>query len=449
MIRPALLVTLLAAVMLGSGAVMLVRSKQSARPQAAAPPAADRLGRAEDLVRVAVPFPAEAIERATGDRWIYDAPDNAWPVDPRRVTELLGAIDSVLLSGPDADAPPIGEHPIALDLTFPGSRTARLEVARSPVAGLLPAAIAGVPVAAVPASIHPTLLDAATFADWRTTDLLPGLDAQRLGRIAIERGDDTIELGRLEGRWRMTRPVPARADDAVVASLVDRLAALEVASFVDDPAERPEGPARVSVQLSTRGPGDAAPRTLRLWDDPARGGTIAHASAPAPAWVRLDGSVPASISTAARNYLDPVPTDVRPEDVSIVRLVYHDGAELGFRRDLGAWTTMPDAEPADAEPIDELLRFLTEEPSEPQVASDGSGLRPLVRIELHDYTAEPLDILSAGYTADGAFAVHATSVLYLSGRWRGPELLGLPPFESLPAPAPAHATAEPEPVDPK
>src|SRR5437867_13005363 len=45
-------------------------------------------------------------------------------------------------------------------------------------------------------------------------------DREQLEGITIQNGDDRIELRRQDGNWRLTAPVKAQADRAVVDSLI-------------------------------------------------------------------------------------------------------------------------------------------------------------------------------------------------------------------------------------
>lgn len=73
--------------------------------------------------------------------------------------------------------------------------------------------------------------------DWRETRVV-NLGEMKFDRIVVTRGEKVIELARdaASKAWRLTLPWDARADNARIAEMLNRLQGLEVAQFVtDDP----------------------------------------------------------------------------------------------------------------------------------------------------------------------------------------------------------------------
>lgn len=395
--------------------------------------------------------------------WSLRMPTGSWPVDPQRVDVLLRVIGS--LEG-DADTakqtapPPADLITIALSLRDNPSATT-MAFTDAPVAGKVMALRDSKPFAMADARI----VDLAARngpATWRSLLVIPDRDARGAARIAIATdGTEVIELARLDGVWRMRRPMSARADAEAVGALLDRLSAVKVIEFTDAATDastlemtgKPLPRRGVELawdQRSAESDGALTTRTIirkiAFSDSPAGQSDRVRATVDGPASqeMLISADVPMGISTAARNYLAPTATGVAPADVGFVRIRGTDVPERGFRREGTGWTTMPAGAPADAAPIEALLRFLAETEGEPQESFRDTDIRGLVRIELMDFEAEPVEFLDAGYTADGVLAVRAGSVVWLYGRQSPPDLLTLPAFESL-APLPTSTRTTPPP----
>src|SRR6185437_5335941 len=96
--------------------------------------------------------------------------------------------------------------------------------------------------------------------DKKTEKVFSGIDADKIDQIAIksEKGEHTI-LEKQSGRWLITAPVSAPADEGEVSGLTSNLASLEVQRVVDEQASdfRQFGlePARVDVTFKAGGQG--------------------------------------------------------------------------------------------------------------------------------------------------------------------------------------------------
>ena len=64
-------------------------------------------------------------------------------------------------------------------------------------------------------------------------DILSDIDPQLVEEVTIERPLGRIELAAGGGGWRITSPVNARADNAKVGRIIERLASARIAEFVD------------------------------------------------------------------------------------------------------------------------------------------------------------------------------------------------------------------------
>jgi hypothetical protein len=75
----------------------------------------------------------------------------------------------------------------------------------------------------------------ASASDWRNTALID-VESLAFDRLTIATGAKIIEVQRdsPKGRWRMTAPMEARADNARIGELLNQLKQLEVEEFVSD-----------------------------------------------------------------------------------------------------------------------------------------------------------------------------------------------------------------------
>jgi hypothetical protein len=386
--------------------------------------------------------------------WSLEIGDGLWPVDPTPVDALLRMLGSITEDPAAASQPaPTGANLITIDLApIDPSTGVVLAFSDTPVAGRVLALRDGKPFALADARIV-ELTTRPGPQDWRSRLLIPDRDARGAARIAIGTGaDEPIELARLDGVWRMRRPLSARANPDAVAALLDRLSGVRVLEF--DAA----APATPSLDMAAAPPSQ---RTLELaWDQRTASpdGTLstrtitrtiafgpgpvgkadrvsATVNGPAPVTLLVAADVPVGISTAPRNYLADTATGIAPADVGFVRIRAADGTERGFRREGTGWTVMPTGAPTDGAPVEALLRFLAEQSGEAQESPRDTDIRSLVRIELLNFESDPLDFLDAGYTADGVLTLRSGTVVWLFGRQDPPDLLAMPAFESL-APAP-------------
>lgn len=429
----------------------------------------------------------ESVRRTESGRWVYSAPSvgmaggaagaaREWPAAiPGAATAALGALASLRpLGAAPADAViPDGSAAITIRA---GATTRTLRVSPESLGGRTVAQADGSAPVMIDASVIGPLLRPGP-SSWRIPSAMPGV--REASRLTVTTPTDSISLARLEGRWMLRRPAAARASEPAVAKLLDALAGIPVTRFVDDARadaaalglERP----RLIVRAETdeRAPDDAGAPHARVRE------ITLHAGAPASA----DGSqlyassdakgeplfvIPAAalgqISTSPRNYIAPTATGVSPADVFTVMIRRTDPApaDRGYRRALGRWAALTGGAKRDAardaaevSRVDELLEFLASRPGEPEAIAAPAGaaspapspMRSLARIELGDLEGDPLEILHAGYTAEGVFAVRAGGVLILYPGVSPPAALELPEFRSLPpepgAPAPGEGTGRP------
>jgi hypothetical protein len=75
----------------------------------------------------------------------------------------------------------------------------------------------------------------ASASDWRNTTLI-NVEALTFDRLTLTTGPKTIEVQRdsSNGRWRMTSPMEARANNSRIGELLNQLKSLQVEEFVSD-----------------------------------------------------------------------------------------------------------------------------------------------------------------------------------------------------------------------
>lgn len=407
--------------------------------------------------------PDERVERAPGGGWSYRAGRVEWPVlVPDAAVSSLGAIAQALVAqtptSPPAAQP--GDRTIVLEPM--SGEAVSLRVSAAALGGKSPVlATSGTRESAylIESALVMSLLEPGPRA-WRTTQVLPG--AGEASRLTLTDPDATLVLAKLENRWDVRRPIAARASQQAVSTLLGALGGLHAVRFEDaaaDPSayglnkpglvitletdERMLGPGgEVTVQVRTRelvvgGPADPKGDTRFVAPD-------------------LEGSlvmvVPsaglAAISTAPRNYLAPTATALAGADVFMVNIKDSEspagapGSERALRRDLDRWTRIDGAArtPVDTNDVTELLDFFTRRPGVPSPAEGPDEMRVLRRVEFFDDEGDQRDIVSVGYTPDGALAVRSGNVLVTYSNATAPALLEMPAPESLP-PAPARPGA--------
>jgi len=210
--------------------------------------------------------PADQRERTVltrGDdgHWRLTAPLAARADDGRAAglateIELLEAERRVA----DPDRAALGLDPPRLEVRL---RTADREVALA-LGGADPTdrqvyVAMGDQVWAVPNSIQDSLdQPVSAFRDRKALPFAP----YQVARVTLAADGASTTLARRDGTWHLETPSPERADRQGVERLLERLAALEVAGFVDDPGAPPASDlaaARIVVTLE-----DGDERTLNL-----------------------------------------------------------------------------------------------------------------------------------------------------------------------------------------
>jgi len=94
-------------------------------------------------------------------------------------------------------------------------------------------------------------LQGAGFFSLRDKTFLK-FDPSRLKSFRVLRGKDEIDLSRAEGKWRITAPIQAPADDSAVSDVLFALGRLAVSEFVEEKPASASLPGRGLAPPSTR-----------------------------------------------------------------------------------------------------------------------------------------------------------------------------------------------------
>lgn len=467
MSQKALVSALVALVLLG--ALALVLSRRGSGPVAPVGPLVEFDPVALTAIDVTVGDSAtHRAERAGEGQWRYvwsppGAQPLTWPAlvppEAMRAVSRLSGLTSVDAAG--AAAQPRAR----IRLTMAGGSTVEISVLDGALGGQttlsidVPGKRSGlvrIGTSEIEAIINPGP------AGWRIPLAAPGVrDASRL---SITDASGSIGLARLDGKWTMRRPVSARADQSAVDTLLGALAGARVARFEDRPP--PDAAATglatpamtIAWETDERAPDNSGAirvqtrhGLLRIGGPADAQGSLRYASADeaGTALMVIPASAMTSISTAPRNYLAPTITSVLPQDVFLLTISEASSAGEGlraYRRKMGAWA-MQQADsttiPTDGAEVERLLEFLSQRPGEAEPAKGEDDLREVLRLDLFDLDGDPLEVIVAGYDADGTPGFRVKNLIITFPGVDPPELLNMPAFASLApladAPAPLSA----------
>lgn len=389
----AMLVSLLAAIMLGVVAAIALRG-----PAAGSAPVApvELLGLPVAGVQSIEVVSGERRELATRSElgWMYEAGDDRWPIDEDRVLVTLRLLKSRTLMPGDAplDAEPAGTIGVggsagSMDLTLWRER----------VGGRMPARLVADGVTQtgwVEGDLGELLLESG-LGPWRLPRALPvTLDDPQ--RIRIEAAGGTIALEREAGRWLLREPVAIEAEADAVRSLIAALSRIRVQSFepvaIVSALDAPW--LRIEIERASPGGSGAALGAMLEVGSALDLAETAYAGR-ASAWqggepliasrtlsLAADGLAGLSIAPEAlvRRTLSGMP----PGEVVRVALTTAGGAAATYTRTLGGWADGSGREverPAKAA-IDAILDFACITPADAIAFDTSEPLEPLGGIGL-------------------------------------------------------------------
>jgi Domain of unknown function (DUF4340) len=219
-------------------------------------------------------------------------------------------------------------------------------------------------------TLHRLLLDTDSVA-WRKRDVFDNLGVE-VGRVRLERGDETIQLARLRGAWRVIEPVGEIANEAAVHQLLAYLVDSDVQSFILD---EPEDLARfglaepsltVTVETDRKHFGsngevdvETDTQALHLGGPADIAGSVFYARrAERDCITTVAAPLVARLHTPLADLLSRVGTAVQPTDVAALEIVGADST-VSLKRTLEGWTVQPARVGIAAGPLaEELLTVL-------------------------------------------------------------------------------------------
>ncbi len=212
---------------------------------------------------------------------------------------------------------------------------------------------------------------AADAEDFRSRSLLE-FDPQSINTIKLERDDQTIILHRTEGQWRLAEPVRALAGQQAVDTIIQNLAQLQAAQFVDDEPQSLDEFGLDNPQLSVElSPSDGFPSA----EEPSESDLVRvnfglHADLDRNlvyARVLPQANVYSVAGTAFRDInkgLDQLRSNrlvnLDPESLEFLSIEV-DGTSVSLEREDNRWRmTAPEKANADSAEVNRLLRTLSE-----------------------------------------------------------------------------------------
>jgi len=398
-----------------------------------------------------------AVFRTELGGWIYaeadvqTQPTTGWPADATRVNSALRTIQLIPTAG-EAGQTALGSNTALIRMRLSDGTIRSIRAEREAIGGNTLAQIDDDRVVLVRAdTLQPIFSEGP--GDWRIRNPLAGLTTDA-SRLTITSGDRRVSLAKVENRWIMRSPISARADDAVVRTVLEAILNMRVASFdpsatsIDSPvvtisAERddavqPDGSAR---RVTTR------ELTIGAQADPRTGNRFAvlrGSSLPSNTSLvleRADIQTDEQFAALARPeaFLSRRAAHERPSDIGIVlvRPLAGTGSDRAFRRDLEGWNEMrPDggmrtAEIPDRTALEEVLTLLTQTQGDPRIASDIDDFRALTRIELYTLDDSDLGSIQAGYANSGTLALRRGNVMWLYPETAVPSMLMMPAHDQV------------------
>ena len=377
--------------------------------------------------RGSVPIDRIEILRPDGNILLAIGSDHEWqmlaPVadraDPRLLRELVEALETSLkldvVAGDPASLAKFGlsDPPARLKISRPGEVAVELQLgSRTAVEGRSYARLAGSPeVVVILDKIHE--LVRRTPDEFRDAQLVK-LKPVDVSRVVIRNASGTIELERERGRWELTRPVAARADEKAVNEWIERLVGSGIRKFVrDDFGDLLEfglAAPRGSVRLEFESRGETAPPPVELFF----GNRADPGLAPDSVYVRsvsrrLVAAVPMVIEEALLLEADALRErtlfSLNPDLVDRVHLRPAAGDELVLARRGDDWTMLKPV-PMAVEST-EVMRLLKRLPSirvRDFLAGDGVSLAakeletPFLRVMFASFSSENTAESAAGET---------------------------------------------------
>jgi hypothetical protein len=301
-----------------------------------------------------------ALVKGSSGQWQITAP-NAFRADQDAVSGVLSSLSNLNADRVVEDKATnlnqygLDDPAVTLDITSRDHKEQKLLLGDdTPAGGDVYAMLAGDPRVFTVASYNKTSIDKG-LDDLRDKRML-SMEPDKVSRVAIEKGAQSIEFARIKNGWQILKPEPMRADsfavDEFVRSVAD--ARMDLSGEVNGHAAADFARAKPLATVTLTG--DQGPQTLEVRKD--KDDLYAKSSA-------VDGAykVDASLGTALNNGLDDFRNkklfDFGFEDPNKVEL--HSGAKAWFFTRSGNdwWSNGKKMDSTGVEALVEKLRDLT------------------------------------------------------------------------------------------
>jgi hypothetical protein len=182
-------------------------------------------------------------------------------------------------------------------------------------------------------------VESAQQAEREKKQTLLDVKADDVTGLTLTYGDHEIALEQREGRWRMTKPLEAAADDLAVKNLVRAIAEAEVKKTIDDPPQDllPFGlaPPFVTIAMTTKS-GTALP-AVKV----GKTTTVSYSTyvqrADKPAVYLTPSSLRSGVDKQAKDLRDKTILSFNDADVTAITLRGADGAAVDLAKKDGDW----------------------------------------------------------------------------------------------------------------
>ena len=131
------------------------------------------------------------------------------------------------------------------------------------------------------------------------------VERDKLDAVELTTSGRTVRFARADGEWRMTAPVPARADFSAVEGLVSRLSGLQMRSVIEDPAAARK--AGLEKPVATARLGSGSSQATLAFGAPAEDGAVHARDLSRPVVFTVDASI--------LDDLKKTPADLRQKDL--------------------------------------------------------------------------------------------------------------------------------------
>jgi hypothetical protein len=232
------------------------------------------------------------------------------------------------------------------------------------------------------------------FRDRSLIDLQPA----QVARLSIQNGEGEIELKRENAHWQIERPIRARANDALIATLVGQILKLQAKGFVAEKDQARLGEPFGTVSLFPES--DEAPARLSLIEAPDLPDKVYAKLSTRNSPVILDKIVAGLFKAKPNDLRDKSLLRLNLDMVDRIRIEPAGKPKMLLARQQEDW--LLDSKRVDAKMMSSLLKYLLGQKVVSFVADTASDLEkyglktPALRIVFSSYSSENTPESNAG-----------------------------------------------------